>query len=157
MNWLSVTKMKQQNYYTGIDELPLYNWIQCNDGKFEFTRKTNHGTPEKDLETWELIYNDYLKQYGLSKTYKKMLDAMKKKAVLELDFVITGNRFKLTEIEIEETRLNAMLSNAGVGMSIDESLIYISKWMGTWLNVKQITTKEYFNLLEQYGKANKGK
>jgi len=157
MNWLSATKMKQQNYYTGIDELPLYNWIQCNDGKFEFTRKTNHGTPEKDLKTWELIYNDYLKQYGLSKTYKKMLDAMKKKAVLELDFVITGNRFKLTEIEIEETRLNAMLSNAGVGMSIDESLIYISKWMGTWLNVKQITTKEYFNLLEQYGKANKGK
>ena len=157
MNWLSATKMKQQNYYTGIDELPLYNWIQCNDGKFEFTRKTNHGTFEKDLETWELIYNDYLKQYGLSKTYKKMLDAMKKKAVLELDFVITGNRFKLTEIEIEETRLNAMLSNAGVGMSIDESLIYISKWMGTWLNVKQITTKEYFNLLEQYGKANKGK
>ena len=74
-----------------------------------------------------------------------------------MDFVITGNRFKLTEIEIEETRLNAMLSNAGVGMSIDESLIYISKWMGTWLNVKQITTKEYFNLLEQYGKANKGK
>ena len=157
MNWLSATKMKQQNYYTGIDELPLYNWIQCNDGKFEFTRKTNHGTLEKDLKTWELIYNDYLKQYGLSKTYKKMLDAMKKKAVLELDFVITGNRFKLTEIEIEETRLNAMLSNAGVGMSIDESLIYISKWMGTWLNVKQITTKEYFNLLEQYGKANKGK
>lgn len=82
---------------------------------------------------------------------------MRKKAMLELDFVITGDRFKLNEIEIEQTRLNTMLQNGGNGMTMDESLIYISKWLGTWLNAKQITVREYFNLLEQYGKANKSK
>jgi len=137
--------------------MPLFNWIQCNNGKLEFTRKNDTGTPEMDVITWENIYNDYLKKFGLSETYKRMLNAMKKKAVLELDFVITGDRFKLTEIEIEETRLKGMLENGGKGMTIEESLIYISKWLGTWLNTKQITVREYFNLLEQYGKANKSK
>jgi hypothetical protein len=137
--------------------MPLFNWIKCNEGKIEFTRISDEGNPEMDVITWENIYNDYLKEFGLTETYKRMLNAMRKKAILELDFVLTGDRFKLTEIEIEETRLNAMLQNAGNGMTIEESLIYISKWLGTWLNVKNITVREYFNLLEQYGKANKSK
>jgi hypothetical protein len=149
--------MKHQNYYKGIDDLPLYNWIKCNDGYLKFTRKNETGSPEMDVVTWQNIYNEYLNEFGLSETYKRMLNAMKKKAILELDFVLTGDRFKLTEIEIEETRLKAMLQNGGKGMTIEESLIYISKWLGTWLNTKQITVREYFNLIEQYGKANKSK
>lgn len=137
--------------------MPLFNWIKCNEGKIEFTKISDEGTPEMDVITWEIIYNDYLKEFGLSETYKRMLNAMKKKALLELDYVITGDRFKLTEVEIEQTRLNSMLQNAGNGMTIEESLIYISKWLGTWLNAKNITVREYFNLLEQYGKANKSK
>ena len=137
--------------------MPLFNWIKCNEGKIEFTRISDEGNPEMDVITWEMIYNDYLKEFGLSETYKRMLNAMKKKALLELDYVLTGDRFKLTEVEIEQTRLNSMLQNAGNGMTIEESLIYISKWLGTWLNAKNITVREYFNLLEQYGKANKSK
>jgi hypothetical protein len=137
--------------------MPLFNWIKCNEGKIEFTRISDEGNPQMDVITWETIYNDYLKEFGLSETYKRMLNAMKKKALLELDYVLTGDRFKLTEVEIEQTRLNSMLQNAGNGMTIEESLIYISKWLGTWLNAKNITVREYFNLLEQYGKANKGK
>jgi hypothetical protein len=137
--------------------MPLFNWIKCNEGKIEFTRKSDEGNPQMDVITWETIYNDYLKEFGLSETYKRMLKAMKKKALLELDYVLTGDRFKLTEVEIEQTRLNSMLQNAGNGMTIEESLIYISKWLGTWLNAKNITVREYFNLLEQYGKANKSK
>ena len=157
MNLLSVTKSKHRNYYKGIDDMPLFNWIKCNEGKIEFTRISDEGNPEMDVITWEMIYNDYLKEFGLSETYKRMLNAMKKKALLELDYVLTGDRFKLTEVEIEQTRLNSMLQNAGNGMTIEESLIYISKWLGTWLNAKNITVREYFNLLEQYGKANKSK
>jgi len=137
--------------------MPLFNWIKCNQGELQFTRINGKGSDEMDVIIWQYIYDDYLKEFGLSETYKRMLNAMKKKAILELDFVLTGDRFKLTEIEIEETRLKSMLNNAGKGTTIEESLIYISKWMGTWLNTKQISVREYFNLLEQYGKANKSK
>jgi hypothetical protein len=136
--------------------MPLFNWIQCHNGNMEFTRKTNAGTPAQDIEAWQQIYDDYIREFGLSDVQKKLFDAMKKRAVLELDFVITGDRFKLTEIEIAIAKIDAMLTNKGSGITIDQSLIYISKWLGQWINPRNITVKEYFNLLEQYGKANKG-
>jgi hypothetical protein len=40
-------------------------------------------------------------------------------------------------------------------MTIEQSLIHISKWIGQWINPKTITAREYFNLLKEYGKANK--
>jgi hypothetical protein len=84
-----------------------------------------------------------------------MLDAMRKKALIELDYVITGDRFKLTEAEIQTAKLQSMMANGGNGMTIEQTLIYISKWIGQWINTKQITAREYFNLLKEYGKANK--
>jgi hypothetical protein len=122
----------------------------------EFARKGSNGTPERDVMAWQNIYDDYIREFGLSEVQKKLFDSMKKRAILELDFVITLDRFKLTEIEIQIARMDAMLSNRGSGITIEQMLIYVSKWLGQWLNPRNITVKEYFNLIEQYGKANKG-
>jgi len=157
MNWFKGFKSKPREYYKGIDDLPLFNWIQCHNGKLEFTRIGESGSKEQDIEAWQQIYDDYIREFGLSDVQKKLFDAMKKKAMLELDFVITGNRFKLTEIEIAMAKLDSMLMNRGDGISIDQMLVHLSKWMGHWINSKNITTREYFTLIDQYGKANKGK
>lgn len=142
-------------YYKSIDDLPLDNWIKCNDGDLTYVRKKNDkGTEEQDELIWESIYNSYIDEFGLDKMYKKMLDSMKKRVELELDYVITGDRFKLTLINMEITRLEQLIANAGVGMSIPESLIHLSRWMGSFINTKSITTREYFTLLKEYGKAN---
>jgi hypothetical protein len=156
MNLLSGFKRRRPEYYKGINDMPLFNWIECHNGKIEFTRKTDAGTPEKDIEAWQSIYDDYIRTFGLTDVQKKLFDAMKKRAILELDYVITGDRFKLTEIEIAIARIDSMLSNKGSGITIEQALIHVSKWLGQWINPRNITVKEYFNLLEQYGKANKG-
>jgi hypothetical protein len=155
MNWLRGFKKKSKIYYSAIDELPLYNWIQCNNGKFDFTRIGEEGTPEQDVIAWQQIYDNYIMEFGLSDIQKKLFDAMKKRAIKELEYVITGDRFKLTEIEIEIARMDAMLSNRGNGITIEQMLIHLSKWLGQWINSRNITVKEYFNLTQQYGKANK--
>lgn len=142
-------------YYGHLSELPLHNWIQCTDGKLHYVRKGEKGNNSQDLEAWEKIYNDYLKEYGLSKTYKKMLEAIRKKALAELDFVITNDRFKLTEADIQESILSTMLKNKGNGMTIEKTLIHLSKWIGYWLKPKNISTKEYFDLLAEFEKMNK--
>jgi hypothetical protein len=82
---------------------------------------------------------------------------MKKKALLEVDYILTRERFKLTEIEMQIANLDAMMMNGGNGMTIEQSLIHLSKWMGSWINAKDISTKEYFNLMNEYGKENKRK
>jgi len=137
--------------------MPLYNWIQCQNGQIHFTRKGNEGSLELDLENWQRIYDSYIYEFGLSDIQKKLFDSMKKRAMLELDFVITGDRFKLTEIEIQIAKMDSMLANRGQGITIEQMLIYLSKWLGQWINSRNITVKEYFNLMDQYGKANKSK
>ena len=124
-------------------------------GDIKAVRKAENGTDEDDIHVWELIYDEYIAEFGLGPVQNKVFKAMKKKAMLELDYVITGDRFKLTEIEIEIANMNAILANAGNGMSINQALIYISKWVGTWINAKTITAREYFTLLDEFNKANK--
>lgn len=125
------------------------------DGKIEYCRKDlNSGNIQLDNQYWELIYDSYLVKFGLNKMHAKLIEVLKKKALLECEFVLTQDRFKLTMIEVEEQKLELMLKNAGTGIDIRESLIYISKWMGQWINPKQITTLDFFNLQKQYERYN---
>lgn len=125
------------------------------DGKMEYCRKDlKDGNINLDNEFWELIYDSYVTKFGLNKLHAKLIDVIRKKALLECEFVITQDRFKLTMIEVEEQKIILMLKNAGNGIDIRESLIYISKWMGQWINPKQITTLDFFNLQKQYERFN---
>lgn len=149
-----------EKYWLSINEMPLENWIKCNAGDYRYSRKNPNlqkKVNETDAENWIRIYDQYIIKYDLSPLYKKMLKTMQKKALLQLEFVETWERFKLTQIEIEAERLKNMLVNNGEGMTIDESLVYLSKWLGYRLNIKETTVVEYFTILKQYGKNNKGR
>jgi len=138
-------------YFESIDDLPLFNWISCNGGDLRFVRKNiEDGDDKTDRVVWEKIFDSYLKEFGLNKKYKMMLKAIQKRALLELDFVITRDRFKLTQIEMEVQRMNSMVTNNNQGMTIERTLIHLSKWIGQWINTKSITTREYFNLLNEF-------
>jgi len=154
------TLLKSTDYFHSIYELPLYNWIKCINGELKYVRTAENGTNENDLVAWEKIYDTYLNDYGLGKLYLKLLKTMQKKALYECDYILTNDRFKLTQIEMMEQKLNGMLNNNGSGVTIEQSLIHISKWLGQWINPKNITTKEYFDLqkeFERYNKMNDGK
>jgi hypothetical protein len=110
---------------------------------------------DQDRIAWDSLYDQYIKRYGLGKLYKRLLSVMKDKALIECDFVITRDRFKLTELEIKEAELKQMIETNNTGMTIEQAIIYLSKWIGYRLNPREITVTEYFNILSEYGKANK--
>lgn len=147
--------MNLEGYYNSIDEMLLYNWIKCTSGEIKYVRKGEKGNVVNDKLVWEKIYDSYLKEYGLSPAYKKLLNEIKQKTLLEIDYVITKDRFKLTQIELSIVKLENMLSNNGSGMTIQQTLIHFSKWLGSWVDAKNITVRDYFNLLKEYGKENK--
>jgi len=145
------SELNFNDYFESIDDLPLDNWIKCNNNDVRFVRKDlNQGNAKLDREVWERIFDSYLNEFGLNKKYEMMLKAIQKRALLELDFVLTRDRFKLTQIELQVERLKSMIANANQGMSIEKTLIHLSKWIGQWINSKSITTREYFNLLHEY-------
>lgn len=153
-NFPEDSELNFTKYFESIDDLPLFNWIRCNGGDLRFVRKNiEDGDDKTDRVVWEKIFDSYLKEFGLNRKYQMMLKAIQKRALLELDFVITRDRFKLTQIEMEVQRLNSMVTNNNQGMTIDRTLIHLSKWIGQWMNSKNITTREYFNLLNEFEKT----
>jgi hypothetical protein len=145
--------LTDKRYYKNINELPLLNWIECTAGKLEYCRKDlKKGDQDKDEKYWDMIYDNYIEQQGLGKMLKKMLNTMVLKAQAELEFIVSGDRFELTQAEMHEAKLKQMLDNKGSGMTIQQTLIHLSKWIGSWVNVNKITTKEYFDLLGEFEK-----
>ena len=108
-----------------------------------------------DSLIYEQIFDEYLSKYGLSKTFNKLLKLIKTKTLLELEYVITNEKFKLTEIEIETAKLESMLNNKGSNATIETTLIYLSQFMKFYLNPKEITAEYYFTLLQEYEKQSK--
>ena len=139
--------------------MPLDAWIKCTEeGEFRYVCKDPLKIKGVDLdEAWCRVNDDYIERFGLHKLYKRLLAKMKEKAMLELEFVITGNRFNLTELSIAEAELKSMLSNRGEGVGIREALVPLSKWIGYRINPKEFTVMEFFLIRDRYGKENKQK
>jgi hypothetical protein len=115
----------------------------------------NDGNEQNDIEHWEHIFDSYIDEFGLSKMHKDMLKALKKKAEIELKYVVTNDRFLLTKLEVEIEKIKVMLNNRGTGITIEQSLVHLSKWIGNWIDSKKITAREYFNLQKEFERTNK--
>ncbi len=141
-------------YYKSLDEIPLYNWNKCLNGEYKYIRIDLKESGDNEKQFSEL-YNAYLKVRGFNKDYVKYISILRKKAMLQCDYLITKDAFKLTQIEIEETKLENMQKMQAEPVSVEKTLIYLSKWLGYRLDWKQVSANEYYLILEEYGKANK--
>ena len=156
LRWLKkISSNTQGEYWISIDDMPLYNWLKCNEGDLKFARKSDKGTSENDIKSWEILYNEYLKVFGINKKYEKYLIACKKRAKLQAEYVITKIKFRITEIEIQNAKIKALELYFGGGQDVDVILMWVSKFLGYKVSKKETTVKEYFTLLKEYGKANK--
>ena len=129
--------------------------MRCLEGDLTHTRIDGTGDEQNDALAWEKIYDKYLQRYGLSKQYIELLKVLKKKADIELEYIIKKDKFSLTLLEIEEENLKIMLSNSGHGMSIEQTLVHLSKFVGYFIRAKEISAGEYFTLLDEYKRINK--
>ena len=161
LNWLkrlrNAISEPLERYYLTIDELPLYNWIQINKGEKKWLRRDiNRGSDKYDERAYDLLYDHYIKEMGLGKLYKKSLEQMKEIAILQCDYIITGDRTKLTKAEIKMDRFkNLIATNNKRDITIEQTLVFLSKWINSFLDVNKLTARQYFDLLEAFDKENK--
>jgi hypothetical protein len=136
--------------------MPLYNWLKCTDGNMKYIRlNIKKGNALSDQFYWESMYDKYIEHYGLGKLYSRMLEQMRRVAMLELEYVITNDRFQLTKLEMENQRLQSMMNSGGTGVSLEQGLVYLSKWLGYAIVTKNISVKSYFDMLKEYERYNK--
>jgi len=138
----------------------LDSWIEATGGDYRHARKhvekDSEETPE-DVENWFRLYDQYIDKYGLSEKYARILKLMKKKALLDLKFAKTRDRFTQMLSEIEAEKIKNLMKDNGKGMSVEASLIPLSKSLGggRLLKARELTVVEYQNLIEDYARSNK--
>lgn len=133
-------------------------WILATGGDYRNSRTfVEKDSPEtnEDVINWFRLYDQYVDKYGLGEKYNRILKAMKKKALLDLKFIRKRDRFVLMLIEIEEEKIRNLMKDNGKGMTVEASLIPLSKWFGSMVRAHETTVTEYQNLIEHYARSNK--
>ena len=140
-----------EKYYQSIEEIPLFNWQKCLEGDVKYVNLQTKDD-SSNQEAFNKLYDEFLQKRGVNKEYKKYLDILKKKAMLQCEFLITKDDFKLTQIEIEDAKIVSLQKGSEEGLSIDKTLIYLGKWLGYRLDWKIISVSEFYSILEEYEK-----
>jgi hypothetical protein len=124
------------------------------EGEYKYVR-LDEKEDAKNVEMFEKVYADYVDKFGIDNKFKQQIELIKKIAILQCEYLISKNRFKLTQIEVENTKLEAIKKETGVGMTLQQTLIHLSKWLGYRLDWKQVSVSEYYTILNESSKQAK--
>lgn len=140
-------------YYSDIDSLPIYNWQKILKGEIEYCRiDISKGSPEEDEKYVDLIKDDYYKAFGLGKDYLRLIELQKELAENQINWIISGDEFLRNAINRLEYEIKELLERPEEEGSMGESLINLSKWVGYRIDVKQVSVREFYNMVNLFKK-----
>lgn len=149
MNWLKPNSLNNSaNRWESVKDLPLFNWIKCNEGNVKYVNKD--ATSRKDDEQYfRKLYDEYLSIYGVGENLKEYLSVKQRLAGFRLDYIIKGDEFLLNMIAIEEIKLQELEKQMS-GVNYEDLLNDLRKHLGFWIDSKVITVSEFKSLIDKY-------
>lgn len=150
------TLSNSKQSWASIDEMPLFNWEKCQDGQLNYINK-DLKPRQDDAQRWIEIYNSYLAKYGVGEQLERYLSQKIHLAKLRLQLVATNELFLLNHIEVAQIELNQLDPRKHKGMTTQQMLVHLSKWIGYRIDLKLITVVEYKEMLEEYVRSNQEK
>lgn len=134
--------------YTSIHNLPIYNWNKIHETGdlgylfLKYKKSDFNGL----IQLWEVIYSEYIKEFGLSKDFKDILKLKVNIAKQKAEFIETGDRIKLNFIALDENRLKE-IEKSEPKQSFYKTLMHIEKSQGVRLTDKTTTVYEFYNYI----------
>lgn len=98
---------------------------------------------EKVLNFWDEIQDEYINEFGLEDNFKKKIRLLKEKAILNYEFILTGDRFINTELAIINADLEEIGSAQGISFYQQKSQLEKHKG-GARIDPKKTTVIEWF-------------
>jgi len=142
-------------HYHSIEFFMMDSWLKCQGGDLTHTRlDIEIGDAEEDLTAWEALNYDYVMTFGLTRKHIHMMQLQKQLMLLRMDLIITEDMFLHNHIEDLEMEINGLVSSTESG-NITTTFILLSKWMNQKVAANNTTVKEFFTMLELYGKDGK--
>jgi hypothetical protein len=146
------------NYYTSIDELPLYSWRKINEtNDLKWMFKSGKGQVNKKIvEAWGKLFDEFIDAFGISDQFLQILEKKKQIAILTAEMYLYNDRSRETFIDIEKWELSKLLEDEGKGSSFHETKAHIEKEMGFQINERTTSVLDYYtylNLLKEKPQA----
>lgn len=148
--------MKQENYsysttentYQSIEFMPVWNWFEIlKTGDLKHLFISGKGRVSEKLgELWDTLQDEYITEFGLDDKFKKKLRLLKEKALLNYEFIITGDRFINTQLSIVDADLEEL--NEGQGITFYELKDHLEKYKGFRIDTKETTVIEWHYALK---------
>lgn len=148
------TLKKSNQSYSTIDDFPLYNWEKCQSGDMRYVNRDAKSTKFDEI-IWLKLYNEYLERFGIGEGLEYFLKLKIHLVKLRLQFIQTNDLFLLNQIKVAEAQMISADPSKLQGMTTQQCLVHLSKWMGTIVRAKEITIVEFKEMFEEYARSSK--
>lgn len=135
----------------------MFNWIELNKGDlgwlFVAYRKVKH--TDKLEKYWEMLYDEYINEIGLTDDFVELIEAMKRATILIVDAIQHPTSLNVTKAEAAK-ELVERLSTGGKDTKFGEFVAAVEKYMGIPINFKTISVERFYSyvrLMEKESKA----
>jgi len=132
--------------------MPINNWrliLETGDLKYLFKSKKGR-VSKRCVEHWDTLQQEYLDEFGIEENYKQILRLEKKLMNLNLDYVITRDRFLFNVIKITEGEI--ALIKQGEGVKFYEMLDHVEKYKGFAIDPETYSVKKWYYSLKNISK-----
>jgi hypothetical protein len=145
-----VLQNKYGKKYSGIEDLPMYNWLELTKqgtplsdaGYLLVTYKKV--TPTVELKVlWTKIYDQYIKEIGLTPDYRALLEAMKQCTQAMIDSALEPSSLNATK-EARAKKIIELMTTGKVG-KFSEFVAAVEKYMGLRVDLKTISVERFYS------------
>lgn len=136
--------------YTTIEDFPAYNWFKCVEYKdYKYTlideKEYKDELKEECEDAFNKLYCEFIDTFGISKELGDIVNLQNQILVLEIDLSL-GKKTAKTFLNIKKLELEEKLNVEKPKTNLHK--VAIEKYLGFRLNLKEVTTLEYYNYLE---------
>ena len=155
MMWLYNIFSKKIELYKSIDDLPIYNFdkiLKSHDLRYLLKEEIKDITYNKNFDKisdqWVKLYDEYLEHFGLSKSYKRVIEQETKIAKLQIQRWLRDDRSLEGIIEVEKIKLQEMNKKKKKKSTFEEDLATIEQNRGIGMNPKETSVKMFFTYVK---------
>mgnify|MGYP001591948919 CR=1 FL=1 len=146
-----------KGFYTGIDDLPVWNWYQVNEkGDFSFLARTNKAFQKASRgvieNLWMRIYDEFLAKFGWGEVFNQILRKRIEVAKLKIEMAVTGDKTLLTLIKILMIEIDELMMPLGKPIDFYVIKTALEKHNGFRIDPRKTTVIEFYTYVKEMTK-----
>lgn len=148
--------VKADFMYQDIYTMPIYNWFKVmSENNLGFLNIESTSMAPENVENkptqeyvdrWFKLADQHANEFGRDESTTDMLEKKRDLLILHAEYLSTGNKFKLTQIEIKELDLERF--ETGGKFDSNKEVGILSKHLGSMIDIRKTTVHQYYSLKE---------